>query len=338
MLWTGAAAPLKPLKVKNLLSAAPRREAKHWLRSLRGGWIAFAGIMLLANSSCKDETEIPLLQTSSVTPWHIPPIKSRLPGPRSVATTADDLVVVLDNAGRVLVFDSDGEVQREWMMPEYEVGRPEGAVVLKDGRIVVCDTHYHRIVVFSATGEVVKMFGEFGKSQGQFIYPVAVATDANDHLFIGEYGGNDRIQIFTAGGDYVREFGGFGTAPGEFQRPSGIAWQEGKIFVADAINNRVQEFTDQGDFVRVISKPDAGLQFPYDLSLAPDGSLFIIEYGAGRITRMTQDGDVTARFGSNGRGREQFVTPWGIVVDSKGRIRVADTGNRRLMALELESE
>jgi hypothetical protein len=29
-----------------------------------------------------------------------------------------------------------------------------------------------------------------------------------------------------------------------------------------------------------------------------------------------------------------MVTPWGIAVDSKGRLRVADTGNRRLIAIE----
>jgi iron(III) transport system ATP-binding protein len=189
-------------------------------------------------------------------------------------------------------------------------------------------------VVFDSTGNVLQMFGSYGEGPGQFIYPVAVARDDNDLLFIGEYGGNDRIQVFTADGTLLRQFGGFGTAPGEFQRPSGIAWHEGEVFVADAINNRVQEFTDAGAFVRIITAPDAGLQFPYDLAIAPDGSIFVVEYGAGRITQMTQEGTILTRFGSTGRGREQMVTPWGIAVDSKGRLRVADTGNRRLIAIE----
>ncbi|MGK0188408.1 MAG: iron(III) transport system ATP-binding protein [Verrucomicrobiales bacterium] len=314
------------------------KEARHWLQSLRGGGVALAMFVLLLGTSCDEDSDFPPLSCKSVTPWHIPPIKSRLPGPRSVAVDGNDGIVVLDNAGRVLVFSADGKVQREWMMPEYDVGRPEGAVVLDDGRVVVCDTHYHRVVIFDDAGKVLKMFGEYGRATGQFIYPVAVAVDSDNQLYIGEYGSNDRIQVFTPEGIFVRQFGGFGTEPGEFQRPSGIVWHEGKVFVADAINNRVQEFTDRGDYVRILSKPDADLKFPYDLSLAPDGSLFIIEYGAGRITQMNQQGDILARFGSSGRGREQFVTPWGIAVDSKGRIYVADTGNRRLVAIELASE
>ena len=39
------------------------------------------------------------------------------------------------------------------------------------------------------------------------------------------------------------------------------------------------------------------------------------------------------RFGSTGQGRGQFSTPWGMTVDSKGRIRIADTGNRRIVGL-----
>ncbi|MFT4637588.1 MAG: sugar lactone lactonase YvrE [Verrucomicrobiales bacterium] len=51
-------------------------------------------------------------------------------------------MIVLDDAGRVLVFDRDGKVLRRWSMPDVSVGRPEGVVVLNDGRIVVGDTHY----------------------------------------------------------------------------------------------------------------------------------------------------------------------------------------------------
>jgi hypothetical protein len=36
-------------------------------------------------------------------------------------------------------------------------------------------------------------------------------------------------------------------------------------------------------------------------------------------------------------GMNQFNTPWGIGVDDRGRIFVADTGNRRLVELVPES-
>ena len=64
-----------------------------------------------------------------------------------------------------------------------------------------------------------------------------------------------------------------------------------------------------------------------------DDTLLIVEYGAGRVTRATLDGRVLGRFGSTGPNRGQFSTPWGMTVDSRGRIRIADTGNRRIVGL-----
>jgi hypothetical protein len=61
----------------------------------------------------------------------------------------------------------------------------------------------------------------------------------------------------------------------------------------------------------------------------------VIEYGASRITRVGLDGRLLGRYGRAGSAAGEFATPWGIAVDSLGRIRVADTGNRRLVALEL---
>jgi sugar lactone lactonase YvrE len=75
------------------------------------------------------------------------------------------------------------------------------------------------------------------------------------------------------------------------------------------------------------------LDFPYDLSIGPDGLLYVIEYGAGRLTVMTTAGKLVGRYGSAGRGEGQFSTPWGIRVDNEGRVWIADTGNRRLVRL-----
>ena len=41
------------------------------------------------------------------------------------------------------------------------------------------------------------------------------------------------------------------------------------------------------------------------------------------------------RYGTAGSDLGQFVTPWGLAVDSQLRCRVADTGNRRVITLQL---
>lgn len=298
--------------------------------------VVIVGLVALVLSGCGESNESPKLPYSTIRTWPIPVQGKVVPAPRTIAVGHDDEVYVLDTAGRVVVYDPEGQVLRQWMMPEYEVGKPEGLCMLHDGRIVVADTHYHRIVIFDNQGKVLEMRGKHGTATGEYIYPVAVIEDPGHNLYVAEYGSNDRIQKYDSSGNHITSMGSFGTKPGAFQRPSGMVWHADHLYVADAINNRIQVFTDDGNFVGVL-KDGKGvrpqLHFPYDICLGPSNHLFVVEYGAGRVTKLGLDGTVVGRFGSTGRGRGQFSTPWGLAVDGQDRLRVADTGNRRIVEL-----
>ena len=98
----------------------------------------------------------------------------------------------------------------------------------------------------------------------------------------------------------------------------------------------MQVFSDEGESEGVLSSGErpAALEFPYDLALGCDGALLMIEYKAARLTRLSPDGDLLGTFGSPGTGRGEFRTPWGLAARG-GRVYVADTGNRRIVELEL---
>ena len=314
------------------------RPAANTLRAGERVLLAVVRLVLLMVLFCGCGTAVePQLAVRDIRNWSIPPEGRTAPAPRSVAWGPGGELYALDTAGRVLVFDDQGTLLRQWKMPEYDVGRPEGICVFKDGRIVVTDTHYHRVVVFDRNGKVLELRGSQGTRPGQFIYPVAITQDAGGNYYVGEYGSNDRIQKFQSDGTFLVQFGGFGTAPGQFQRPSGIAWHQGKLYVADAINNRIQVFSDDGRFLEIcVPREGAGLlHYPYDLKKTKDGDLLVVEYGAGRISRFDLTGKLLGRFGSTGRGHGEFSTPWGLTVDAAGRVVVADTGNRRIVELRL---
>lgn len=296
---------------------------------------ALVGVLLALLAGCT-ESDGPTLTFRRVSYWHMPPLGAKLPAPRAAAFNAAGEALVLDTGGRVLIFGDRGKLLRQWRMPESEVGQPEGLCVLHDGRVAVADTHYHRIVVFDAEGNVVKVLGSRGSGPGQFVFPVAIVQDAKGFLYVSEYDENDRVQKLTADGEFVLAFGGHGAGPGQFQRPAGIAWHKGRIYVADAANNRVQIFTDEGKHLGVLGRPDEPLplRFPYDVTVGPDGAVYIAEYGSGRVTKVSTDGKLLGRFGSVGRGDGKLCTPWGLAVDSELRILVMDTGNRRIVELE----
>ncbi len=298
---------------------------------------AFALVVFCAFTGCHRAPQSTALTAREWRVWNLPPDGATLPTPRSVAVGNDGEIATLDTAGRVLIYDGEGVLKRQWQMLDVSVGKPEGIVVLRDGRVVVCDTHYHRVVWFDAQGHWLQNIGQRGTKDGEFIYPVGICTDVAENLYVCEYGGNDRVQKFSREGKWLASFGSFGTGPGQFQRPSGLTWKDGRLYVADAINNRVLIFSDDGKFIGLLGEAGKPLAFnlPYDIATGGDGALYIVEYGAGRLSRVSPEGKLLGQLGHSGSGEGEFGTPWGVAVDAQMRIRVADTKNRRIVTLRL---
>ena len=157
-------------------------------------------VVALLPVGCAD-SDSPQLVPRQVTRKSIPSAGSTIPAPRAVTTSPDNTLYLLDNAGRVLVFDRDGNSLRQWNMPESDVGNPEGICVLSDGNIAVADTHYHRVVVFDDVGQVQRMIGQEGQGDGDFFWPVAVIEDDRGHRFVSAYGGATRVQKCVRAGE-----------------------------------------------------------------------------------------------------------------------------------------
>lgn len=294
-------------------------------------------VLLFLAAGCDGGAD-PTLDVTEVRTWQMPAEGPRVPKPRAVALGEAGTAYVLDTVGRIVVFDQRGDMLRTWHMPAHDIGRPEGILVLQDGRLAVADTHYARIVFFSTDGELLGMFGEKGDEPGRFRYPVSLAQDDAGHLYVGEYGGNDRVQKFTLDGTFLGAFGSFGEQRTQFQRAAGIAWRNGRVYVADAINNRIQVFGDDGAYIGEIGPGNGvALDMPYDVVPGPDDTLYVIEYRGGRLTQVQAEpghpDPVVGRFGSTGWEMEQFHTPWGLTADAAGRILIADTRNARMVEL-----
>ena len=293
--------------------------------------------ILFVSVGCESE-DGPVLVVKSVKYISMPNDGARIPAPRGMFAATDyDELYVLDNAGRVLVYNGSGEISRQWRMPESDVGRPEGVCRFHDGRVVVADTHYDRLVFFDPDGKVLKLMGEHGTGPGEFVYPVAITQDSAQNFYVGEYGDKNRVQKFDVEGNYILEFGTHGEGDGQFQRPSGLVWNEGLVYAVDAFNNRVQVFTDNGEFQGFFGESDnlPELDYPYDITRCPDGRLFVIEYKSGRLSGFAADGQLIGRYGTSGRGKGQLLNPWGLTAWSNSRLFIADTGNHRIVEIEL---
>ena len=206
------------------------------------------------------------------------------------------------------------------------------------------------------------MFGSFGEDLGQFIYPTDVAIQTDDagivtHLYVSEYGGNDRISRFTierteSGINPLFEYQ-IGTAseevdasdgPVALSRPQSIElWTnpEGdrELIVTDASHHRVGRLTTAGDLIAWYGTPldhsPSAYRFPYGITVLDDGSALITEFGANRVRCINlATGDTLWRYGVGGRSEGQIVQPWdsGVIGD---KLVVLDSGNNRVQICKL---
>ena len=78
------------------------------------------------------------------------------------------------------------------------------------------------------------------------------------------------------------------------------------------------------------------LQFPRNVALGPDGSIYVADSGNHRIVKFDANGQFVTMWGSQGNGPGQFNEPWGIAVDADGNVYVADTWNHRIQKFDAE--
>lgn len=264
--------------------------------------------------------------------------------PRGISAFADGSFVVVDRAARVQFFTRNGTPLRVWSMKEHNLGNPKGLCTLPDGNLLVCDTHYGRVLVMTAFGDIVRIWGGFGYGPGQFIHPLSCAVDPRrGAAYIVEYGDrNDRVQKFSLDGAFLKAWGSFGSGDGQFQRPSGVALDaDGNVYVADACNHRIQVFDSEGKFLRAfgeIGREPGLLNYPYDIACGPDGLLYVAEFNNHRVSVFRRDGTFVGAWGGAGSALGEFANPWSLTVDSRGRLLVSDTRNHRVQIFDLAAE
>jgi DNA-binding beta-propeller fold protein YncE len=145
-------------------------------------------------------------------------------------------VQVIDREGKpVLVFggvdDKDGGLQR-----------PMGIVPREDGSFVVADQKAG-LVVFGADGRFAGSFGGQGPAPGSLLYGLCRAADGT---YYATDLGHDRLLRVSPEGTVTGTFGKSGSEPGQFVEPWDVCAFEGRLYVADKGNHRVQRVDISG--------------------------------------------------------------------------------------------
>jgi len=123
-----------------------------------------------------------------------------------------------------------------------------------------------------------------------------------------------------------------GSGDGQLSDPRGVTVDaQGNVYAVDTGNQRVEEFTSDGAWVRTIgAKGDGEGQFqePVSAVINPKGQLAVLDSTTGWISRFSPTGAFLGRFGGPSAG---FYHPRGIAVDAAGNYYVADTGTSQVV-------
>lgn len=257
--------------------------------------------------------------------------------PRAAAFDPGGRLYVVDFRAQIQVFSPSGERLAGWKTPTHERGRPSGLAIDGRGRLLVADSHYHRILVYSPDGrleETIAGDDGTGPLSGRFDYIADIAVDSAGCLYVAESQERERITKLSPDWEILKEWGGRGPEPGQFSRIRALAFDaKDRLYVADACNHRIQVFDAEGNLLRVIGEQGSGpgeLDYPFDVAVAPDGSVLVCEYGNHRVQRFSPEGEPLGTWGGPGREVGALWNPWALAVDATGRVCVVDSNNHRL--------
>lgn len=263
--------------------------------------------------------------------------------PRNLAIGPEDNLYVLDSGNhRVVVFDSEGQLLRDWGSFGQEPGQfnePWG-IAVDDAHVYVADTWNHRVQKFTLEGELVTIFGQSGtsaelgaESGGFFFGPRSVALLPDDQIAVTDTG-NHRLQIFDRDGNFIRVAGGPGAQPGLFNEPVGLSRGEAGVYLADTWNARIQLLTTS--LSPVLEWPidgwegDSTENKPY-LAVDGEGRVYATDPENFRVLIFGEEGEYLARFGQPGTELDRLGLPNGIAIDDADNVYLTDARNNRVL-------
>ena len=254
--------------------------------------------------------------------------------PRAIAIDREDRLFIVDFTARIQVYDCDGNyLGPTWNTPDYRNGRPSGLSIDRDGNLLLSDSHYSCIRIYSPQGVELKMLGPSSGTPEGISYVSDAVQDEDGNYYLAEFGDRHRDLKWDADGHFLQAWGSTGTGPEEFGRIRALCLgPDRNLYVVDATNHRIQAYTREGELVRTIGGPGdqpGQFSYPHDMAFNAAGEMVVVERGNHRVQKLSITGAPLACWGGPGKEPGLLHEPWALAIDSRGRVHVVDTENHR---------
>ena len=229
-------------------------------------------------------------------------------GQTAIVTDSQDRVYLFNRSEHpLIVLDRDGNFLTSW--GEGVLSDAHGMYIDAEDNLYMPVKNSHVVLKYDSHGNLLMTLGNWDqpsdtgwsgdykdtvqRAAGPFNLPSDVALSPSGDLYISDGYGNARVHRFTADGSLLTSWGGPGKlAPSEFHVPHGV-WvhTDGRVFVADRENNRIQIFSADGEFLSQWTD----MARPCDIYIDADDVVFVVELDAFLVV-LTIDGKLLSRF------------------------------------------
>jgi len=284
-----------------------------------------------------------------------------------VADSRNNLIRKINHNGVVSTYAGSGlEGSADGPARTASFFYPQGIAVDKKGNVYVADTHNSLIRKISPDGMVSTIAGrradQFGRGRDSSVRldnPSGIAVDEDGNVYIADWA-NDLIRKINSGGKLtiVAGNGNPGSQNGQdtaasFYLPWGIAVDPQKnLYITDSYNNMIRKVSPNGLVTTIAGHKAKGssngkdtlASFLHPTGIAVDqkGNIYVADTENHCIRKILPDGEVSTLAGNGLRGfvdgpgaKANFYRPFGLAVNDRGDIFVADYLNNRIREIHV---
>jgi DNA-binding beta-propeller fold protein YncE len=245
--------------------------------------------------------------------------------------------------GLLLSFGSEGKSRGQFR-------HPSGIFVDLQNRIYVVDTRNKRVQILQNKAPQ----GTLPPLRDTFVSMIDYVETIPANTYVSDVQMNpagdllalsDRNNFLVIHGVVNQVVGTAGREEGQFSEPAAFdCGPDGKIYVADTRNSRVQVFDREGTFELAFGErgdKTGQLNAPEGIVVNSSGIVYVADTANDRIQMFNTDGIFLMSFGSRSKTKKGQVPPDGtfsrptaLALNSKEHLYVLDSGNHRIQVFD----